>query len=908
MARRLEQGGMKAYAAAFGFAILSVAFRRALDLPLGNGLPYVTHFAAVAAAAWYGGIGPGILALVVCGAASTFFHLAPRGTLWIDREADALGLGLFLVTGFFIVWIAEQTRRTQARAEESAQEALRQREWLKVTLRSIGDAVIATDEQARVTFLNGVAEALTGWTTAEAAGRPLGDVFVIFNEMTGKPVDDPVAKVLAEGKVVGLANHTILRSKDGQEYPIDDSAAPIRDDDGSIRGVVLVFRDVTEERRAQQIVARSEASYRALADGLGLIVWSCNREGQLEYLNKHWAEYTGLGKGTNEARRWMEVIHPDDIEPVSRAWAEALKTGSPYEFEYRIRRESDRSYRWHLGRVRPIHDEQGRVIRWFGTGIDIEDRKHTLEALQAGEERLRLALEAGRMGTWDFDIAAGLVKWSTGLELIHGLAPGTFPGTFEAYQRDIRPEDIGRVLNSIHNAVEKGHEHHLEYRIVWPDQTIHWIEARGKPIVDSTGKVSRLLGICMDVTARKRQEEELRNALGLAEEAARARDQFLAMLSHELRTPLSPVLLAADELLSFPDLDHERRELLTAIHQNVELEVRLIDDLLDVMRIVRGKLPFRFETADLHELMRRTLDICRADAEAKSLTLSYEPEADRHLVLADPARLQQVLWNLVKNAVKFTPKGGIIRVRNWIEQGGDRIGVEVKDTGIGIDPPALTRIFNAFEQEEDSVTARFGGLGLGLAICKSIVEAHGGNLAAWSEGKGKGTTVWFTIPLYVAPADAGNAGQAASPSPSAATEPFKTRGLRLLLVEDDPMTARIMAKLLRRNGYEVITANTIAVAAAVPIDSFDLMISDIGLPDGNGLELMQALMEHRQVPAIALTGYGREDDVRKCLAAGFVAHLTKPVDFARLDAMIRRVAAEFDGAATSHSKATGSGL
>ena len=888
-------GRYKGYVVAIAVTALAVLARWSLDGFLGANLPYATYYVAVAAAAWYGRFWPGILSITLCVTAASLMTLSPRGSFQIYRVTDAIGLVLFVGSGLLILLLTDQNRRALRQAKDSARELTHQREWFHVTLRSIGDGVIATDKESRVTFLNGVAEILTGWPSSEAIGKPLAEVFVIVNEQTRSPVDDPVMKVLREGKVVGMANHVLMIGRDGSEHPIDDSAAPILNHDGTISGVVLVFRDVTEDRQAQRIMIQSEKSYRTLAESLALFVWASGQDGNTEYLNRHWQEYTGLSAEETHQGRWEEVVHPDDLERVKNGWVNALENGEEFEFEYRVLRASDKTYRWHLGRVHPVRDEQERIIRWFGTGIDIEERKRNLEALRAGEERLRLALEAGRMGTWEFDIASGSVAWSPNFEVIHAIAPGASLGTMEAYQWEIHPEDRERVLHSIRNVVENGADHHLEYRLVWPDHSIHWIEARGKPLFNASGKVTRLLGICLDTTDRKRQEEELRKALTLAEEAAQARDQFLAMLSHELRTPLSPVLLAVDDLLTTPNLDEDRRQLLTSVRQNVELEVRLIDDLLEVMRIVRGKLPFHFETADIHELIRRTIEICRGDAEAKSLTLKVQTEAPRHLVHADPARLQQVLWNLLKNAVKFTPEHGSIQIRTWIEASGDRIGVEVKDTGIGIEPSALSRIFNAFEQAEDSVTARFGGLGLGLAISKSIVEAHGGILTAWSEGKGKGTNVWFTLGLVAASPELRLDGPSTVPSPSPSTSgsasSLNLLGLRLLLVEDDPMTSRIMARLLRQNSYEVVTANTMAAALAVPADAFDLVISDIGLPDGSGLDLMCRLSPNGDIPAIALTGYGREDDINKCLKAGFVAHLTKPVDFTRLEAMIRRVAA-----------------
>ena len=641
---------------------------------------------------------------------------------------------------------------------------------------------------------------------------------------------------------------------------------------------------VRRDRRARRALAESEAAYRILSDGVDQLVWAAGPEGVTD-ANRHWFEYTGLTPAQTVGDGWIAALHPDDAAAARSCWESAVSSGGGFDVDYRFRRGSDGSYRRHVGRVRPVLEGGPGVTRWVGTAVDAEDRGRSVETLRADEERLRLALDAGRMGTWDYDVGAETVACSPSLEAIHGRLPGTFPGTFEAYQGDIHPDDREGFVRAVRRAVASALPHYAEYRLVWPDGSVHWVEDRGKPFVDASGRVERVTGVCVDVTERKRVEGDLRRALALAEDAGRAKDKFLAMLSHELRTPLAPVLLAAEEMLADPDVLEHHRESLALVRQNVELEVRLIDDLLDVTRVVHGKLQYRFEVVDAHSLLRRTVDVCRGDVDAKRIDLVLDTVAAEHHVLADPARLQQVLWNLVKNAVKFTPAGGLVRVRTWDEGTPSRLTVEVSDTGLGIDPAVLPRIFNAFEQAEDTADGRFGGLGLGLAISRAIVTAHGGELTAESRGRNQGATFRVSLPT-AAPADGAGPDGVGRPHADAPARP-----LRILLVEDDPMTARIMARLLRNNGYEVTTANTLAAARAVSTDGVDLLVSDLGLPDGSGLDLMRSLAP-RGVPGIALTGFGMEEDVRNCRDAGFIAHLTKPVDFARLDAMIRKVASE----------------
>jgi signal transduction histidine kinase len=383
---------------------------------------------------------------------------------------------------------------------------------------------------------------------------------------------------------------------------------------------------------------------------------------------------------------------------------------------------------------------------------------------------------------------------------------------------------------------------------------------------------------------RERAAEALRLARDAAEEANRAKDQFLAVLSHELRTPLNPVLLATTAMLDHPPSPEDVRPTLEMIRRNVELEARLIDDLLDVMRIVRGKMPFQWGVADCHDLIRRAVEICRGDIRDEDLRVTLDLSAAHHHAHADAARLQQVLWNLVQNAVKFTPPGGSIAIRTRDE--GDRLAIEVADTGIGIEPEVLPHIFDPFRQGETSVLRRFGGLGLGLAISRGIVEAHGGRLVVESRGTDLGST--FRVEL------------AALPQPEAGTGGGEEDGasetvpsLKVLVVEDEPQTLRLLARLVRGLGHEVTTAETLQAACEAERDGdHDLIISDIGLPDGSGLDLMRQVVARRgKLPAIALTGYGTEEDVQKSKEAGFAEHMTKPIDFARLKDVIGRVTA-----------------
>jgi HAMP domain-containing protein/signal transduction histidine kinase/ActR/RegA family two-component response regulator len=406
-------------------------------------------------------------------------------------------------------------------------------------------------------------------------------------------------------------------------------------------------------------------------------------------------------------------------------------------------------------------------------------------------------------------------------------------------------------------------------------------------------QLTESIGIVLNtIEASTRTENLLKQSQSLAaelqktnlelEEKARsnlAKDQFLAMLSHELRTPLTPVLASALALESEPELPTDIRESLQMIRRNVELEARLIDDLLDLTRIDRGKVQLNFEIVDAHTLLQSALEICQPEIDRKHLRPSLNLSAKRVHMRADPARLQQIFWNLINNAVKFTPPNGQITITTTNDS-GEKLRVEIADTGMGIEPEALPKIFDAFEQ---GGRTQLGGLGLGLAISKTLVEAHKGTITAQSDGRNKGSKFALVFPTC----EKEEAQIAPTLSPSFA----ERQPMRILLVEDHEDTNRSLTNLLRRRGYHVQSALTFQSALELSVkEKFDVLISDLGLPDGSGLDLIQKLASKPPL-GIALTGFGMEKDIRKSREVGFQHHLVKPIDLNKLDALIQESAA-----------------
>ncbi|HEY0428268.1 MAG TPA: ATP-binding protein [Pyrinomonadaceae bacterium] len=594
------------------------------------------------AAAWYLGRGPGLLFAVIFEATLVYFAYAAKHEF--SFNSALITFNRLILFGSVVLF---------ASSRRNAEKNLRdQQKLLQVTLESIGDSVIATDIEGRINFINPTAEKMTGWTIADAAGRLLEEVFHIVNEETREPVESPFTIIKSKGVTVGLANHTTLITKDGREIPIEDSGAPIKDDDGAVIGAILVFHDVSERRAAEK-------------------------------------------------------------------------------------------------------------------------------------ERERL---------------------------------------FQSEQ----------------------------------------------------------------------------SARGEAESANRLKDEFLTTVSHELRTPLNAILGWASMLNRGNLKEENTRNALEIIERNAKAQAEIIGDILDVSRIITGKLQIESKTIELTRVIRASIDTLRPAADAKSISLSILLDENTGLIVGDADRLQQIIWNLVSNAIKFTTAGGNVEVR--LQQVDANAEISVTDSGIGISPKFLPFVFERFRQADSSTTRLDSGLGLGLAIVRHLVELHGGTVRAESEGEGKGATFIIKLPLTAA---AGESVTTADILLASHNSPGETRGiaaapdlsgLRVLLVDDDPDSLEVLHLMLAQYGAEVRTANSSAAA----LDTFlewtpNVLVSDIGMPNEDGYSLIGKIRnltpeKGGNVPAAALTAYVRERDKREAIAAGFQAHIAKPVEQEMLAEAVAKLA------------------
>jgi PAS domain S-box-containing protein len=627
---------------------------------------------------------------------------------------------------------------------------------------------------------------------------------------------------------------------------------------------------------AERAVRQSEERFRSMFERHQAVMLLIDpHSGTIVDANAAAAEYYGYSREHLRAMRIEELneLTPEEIALGRQSILDGQR--SHFVFPHRL---AGGETRW--GEVYSTPFETQGTSLLFSIIHDITDRKRMEEEIREGHDRLAFALEGGQAGAFEWDIRSGRIIWGRRSLEIFGCEKGDSL-TYELWRGRVHPDDLSRVEDTIAKSLRERGDYLGEYRIRWPNGEVRWVRSAGRYSYDSEGAPISCIGVNFDITASKRAEEEMRLAKEEAEAANAAKDHFLAVLSHELRTPLAPVLMTASALEGDASVPEWVREDMGLIRRSVDLEVRLIDDLLDLNRISRGKLELRMETLDAHAKIMAAVDICRLDAREKGLVLETNLGATESHVSGDGGRLQQALWNLLKNAIKFTPKGGQVTIRSFNRAG--MFCVEVVDTGIGISTEALASVFTAFEQGGKQVTRQFGGLGLGLAISKALVEMHGGRISGASEGPGKGATFTIELPT-IAKRDV--------PRPKLGSRSGRGgRKLRVLLVEDNAATLMVLEKLLTRVGHDVCTAGNIRDGLKLALESeLDLVISDLGLPDGSGLELMRELRPMKpDLPAIALSGYGMEQDIERSKEAGFTEHLTKPVELSTLEAAIARV-------------------
>ncbi|MEH2223640.1 hybrid sensor histidine kinase/response regulator [Nostoc sp.] len=526
-------------------------------------------------------------------------------------------------------------------------------------------------------------------------------------------------------------------------------------------------QEILERQRILEILRQSEERYRYLAEAIPQLVWTTKPNGECDFFNQNWCEYTGLTLEQSLGSGWLAALHPDDVQRADKVWSDAVKNSTIYNNEYRFKRAADGSYRWQLARGLPLKDEQGFVVKWFGTCTDIHEQKQILE------ERAHL------------------------LEL----------------------EQVARAK---------------------------------------------------------------------AETANRIKDEFLAVLSHELRTPLNAIL-GWSKLLQTRRLDQKKTsEALATIERNATLQVQLIEDLLDISRILQGKLTLNITKINLKSTVLSALQTMQLAAETKLIEVNTVFEPGVGQIMGDSTRLQQVVWNLLSNAIKFTPRGGKVEVR--LQETDGYAQIIVSDTGKGISADFLPFVFDYFRQADSTSTRNFGGLGLGLAIVRNIIEMHGGIVKADSHGEGQGAI--FTVSLTLLPDASPKLTDGQNYPAFLASNSLPLNGIKVLVVDDDTDSRDFVAFVLEQDGAFVMAVSSAEEALQTLAEvKLDVLVSDISMPDMDGYMLIHEVRNRTpeqggQIPAIALTAFARNNDQEKALKAGFQMHLSKPLNPEKLIAAI----------------------
>ncbi len=849
--------------------------------------------------------------------------------------------------------VANEQLAGQIVERENAQALLLESEAkFRSVVQTASDAIVMSDAAGIITFWNQGAQAMFGYGVEEVMGQSL--TMLMPEEL--RPLHSAGIKRVSEGgapRLVGGTAEVRARRKDGLEFPVELSLAAWQVGENTFYSGIL--RNLTARKQAEdervQLAAElaktseaqaGEARYRLLAEAIPQIVWTSDPDGALDYYNQNWFEYTGLTLEQTQGWGWEPVLHPDDLSNCLDRWTHSVATGADYEVEYRFKRH-DGVYRWHLGRALPLRDGQGRIVKWFGTCTDIDDQKRTEHAsrflAQAGaalaaqlDERAiaqHLAeLCVPSLADWCFvdiadtddapkwEVQAPAALWRAAHSGPHTL-PVSAPGRFELSDDEAAtPRGPWLALCA----------HHADKIESMTPGLLSTLTRRGAPLEALRGAPVQSLA-CLPLMARGRAlgvltlavaspekqpgavemamiEDLARHAASMMDnarlfhelqQANRTKDEFLAILSHELRTPLTAIL-GWVQLLGSGRLDEETRSrALQTIERNTRAQARMIEDLLDLSRIVTGKLRLEIAPLMMASVIEAAVEAIRPAAQAKGLEIFVSLQPDLELINGDAHRLQQAVSNLLSNAVKFTPAGGRVEVR--AQQTEVMLEVAVSDSGQGIAPEFLPHVFDRFRQADSSSTRRHGGLGLGLAIVRHVMELHGGSVRVFSEGQGRGSTFVLGLPLTAPTASAPR-------PPSSETAPLEPdafaellRGVRVLVVDDERDARDILSASLVRYGAEVQACASVREALeALPGWQPRVLVSDIGMPQEDGYDLIRQVRalapgDGGQVPAMALTAYARSSDRERALELGFNRHVSKPIDPASLAAIVAELAA-----------------
>jgi len=884
-----------------------------LDHVLSGNLPLTLFIIPVVVSAWVGGLRSGLLATLICGLASDYFLMEPHFSFFSLDAADWERLGLFLATSGLLSWLIEKAHIARREVETRAREAEQRQSELEAQIaereraRAERERLMAELDTERARFKAIVEHIPAGVLMAEAPsgrivmGNPqveqvLGHPVVLSPDIEsyrdwldyyveGRRVEgrESVLAKSLQGEVVA-GREVLYHRGDGVNAWISISGTPIRDTSDKIVGGVVLITDIDEKKRASEALRlnRERLSLAQKAARIGSFEWNIQTNVNI------WTEETetiyglppGSFGGTHEA--WLERVHPEDRRRAEQDVYHAFVDGE-FSSEWRTIWPNG-AVRWLQAQGKVFFDEAGQPLRLVGVNMDVTERKRAEEELRASERRLEMAMDASKLGSWHVDFGANEMTCSAACKANFGRAPDD-KFTYKDLIETIHPEDRDRVLKAVEQIAPNREEYQDEFRIIWPDGSLHWIAARGRCAYGADGRPLYLDGVTLDFTERRQMEESLRRQAEALREADRRKDDFLATLAHELRNPLAPISNAIQILTLRGDDPVVVAQTSEVMERQVQQIVRLVDDLLEVSRIGRGKISLQKAAMDLAEAVATAVETSRPLVEVHRHTLTVSLPQRPVYVEADAARLAQVLSNLLNNAAKYTEDGG--RIDLIAECVNGEAVLRVCDNGIGIAPEKLPNVFDMFAQIEGATDRSQGGLGIGLTLVRRLVEMHGGKVEARSAGLGMGSEFLVRLPALTERL----AESARNPAEHSSAHAHVSEGSRrVLIVDDNADSAESMAVLLRLHGHDVRLAHD-GLAALEEAHAFrpDVIFLDLSLPKMDGYEVARRLrMEPatRSMTLVAMTGYGRDEDRQRTREAGFHLHLVKPVDFDLLEDLL----------------------
>ncbi len=829
---------------------------------------------------------------------------------------------------------AIERKRVEAALRESE-------EQYRIVAETASDAIISINSDSTILFVNRAAEKIFGYKISEMIGH---DLTMLMPEYLRHVHHQGIARYNATGEKHLNWEHVEVSGlhKQGQEFPVELSFGEYKSDDRHL--FIGIVRDISERKRAEARIRESEQKFATLVDAVPQLVWMAEADGSIFWYNQNWFEYTGTTPKDMEGWGWQSVHDPEILPKVIERWKISLETGEPFEMQFPLR-GADGKFRWFLTRVNPLRDAEGNIIRWFGTNTDIDEQRkidqrnrfiirldEAVRALETPEEiNLTLARMLGEHLGVDQCAYAEIEEDENHFVVPGDYTSGDIPSIVGRYKLSDFGEAVMELLRSNQPFIadDINQDEHISkanlsaYQMINVQATVciplhknnrfvacmsvnhstprQWLPEE----IELVSFVSNRFWESIErAKALKNLQESLAREQALrerAEEASKIKDEFLATVSHELRTPLNAILGWATLLRSGKMQEDAARRAIETVERNARAQSQLIDDLLDISRIITGKLRLEIQTLDLADVIEAAIDAIRPAAEAKNIRLQILLDTKAGPVSGDADRLQQVFWNLLNNAVKFTPKGGRVQVR--LERVNSHLEITVSDNGKGIEPDFLPFVFDRFRQADQATTRRHGGLGLGLSIVRQLVEMHGGTIRVESKGEGKGSNFIINLPRLAATTRLEKESDRVHPTVakdfvSLDCAPELT-GLRVLAVDDEADARELLREFLQACGSEVVTAGSAAEALRIlDNESFDILISDIGMPVEDGYTLIKKIRERSadkggRIPAIALTAYARVEDRVRALTAGFQIHIPKPVEPVELIAVVASLANGF---------------